>query len=423
MSSSDSTAALVISLIGGSHFVNHMYFMLLPPIFGALQADLGITTGQSGLALGVVGFVVVALQLPLGYLSDAHSRTLVLGISLTFGALGAALTAATQGFASLLVAAVVTGIGLGGHHPSHYPMLAAATDPDARGRAFSIHGFTGALGFAVPPAIVGALTWLSGPSGRVGPVADWRAAIGLIAVIGALYAAGCLWIVRRRIPSSVTTAPGTTTPDRPSMQSLPSRFVSGLVSILSARAIVLLTVLWFLTSMANWGVQAYTQPLLTAGYGIPAGTANLLVSAMLTIGAVAILAGGWLSDRYGARAVILGGFGGLIAIAGALASGLLPIAAALGVTLLMASTIKAGRPALSKLGDRLSARDDLGKNFGLLTVGISGGGAVAPPVFGRLTDIGSIQIVFGSIAAIGVVAFLFTFVVLAVGDRSDTDER
>lgn len=405
MASTDSPAKLVVSLIGGSHFVNHMYFMLLPPIFGALDAGLGITPAQSGIALGLVGFVVVALQLPFGYLSDAYSRTVVLGISLVAGAIGAALTATVQSYPWLLVASVVTGIGIAGHHPAHYPMLSAATDPSARGRAFSIHGFTGALGFAAPPAIVGVL-------------GDWRLAIGLIAVAGALYALVALWIVRRRVPADVTTAPGSADTERPSLRSLPSRAAAGLRSTLSTPAIVLLTGLWFLFSMATWGIQAYTQPLLVDGYSVQAGTANLIVSAMLVIGALAILLGGWLADRYGSQTVILGGFAALVILSGTLAARLLPVAAALGVTLVLASTIKAGRPALSKLGDSLSSQDDLGKNFGLLTIGISGGGAVAPPVFGTLTQYTDIETVFAAIAGVGVVAFLFTFVVLAAGERA-----
>ncbi|MFW6435814.1 MAG: MFS transporter, partial [Halovenus sp.] len=265
MSSTDSTGALVISLIGGSHFVNHTYFMLLPPIFGALQAELGISTAQSGLALGVVGFVVVALQLPFGYVSDAHSRSLVLGISLVVGAIGAALTATVQSYPWLLVAAVVTGVGIAGHHPAHYPMLSAATDPDARGRAYSIHGFTGALGYAFPPAVVGAATALG---------LGWRIGIAAVAALGTLYAVGCLLTIRRRVPRTVTHAPGSRARggDSPEnsggLAGMPRRILGGLRSTFSATAILLLTLLWFLVMVALWGMQAYTAPLLTTEYGV-----------------------------------------------------------------------------------------------------------------------------------------------------------
>ena len=88
----DDQSGLVVGLVGGSHLVNHAYFMLLPPVFGPLRADLGLTDAQLGIALGTVGVVVTALQLPFGSLSDSRSRTSVLAISLTFGAIGAILT-------------------------------------------------------------------------------------------------------------------------------------------------------------------------------------------------------------------------------------------------------------------------------------------------------------------------------------------
>lgn len=403
------TAGLVVSLVGGSHFVHHGYFMLLPPIFGALKTDLGITTSQAGLALGLVGAVVVALQLPYGYVSDTYSRSFVLVGSLAIGAVGAFLTATATSYPWLLVAAVVTGVGIAGHHPAHYPMLSAATDPSARGRAFSVHGFTGALGFAAPPAVVGA----AAAAGY-----DWRLAIGAFALLGTAYTLGTIWVLTEHVPRSVTHAPGSGDPVAFSLRGLPRRLLAGLRSTVASTAIVLLALLWFLVSMSVWGIQAYTAPLLTDGYGVGDGTANLVVSAMLVLGAIAILAGGWLTDRYGARTVVLGGLVVTAGIAGTLASGLLPVALALGTTLALATGVKATRPALSTLGDALSSRDDLGKNFGLLTIGISGGGAVAPPVFGALTEYASAKAVFWAVVAVCVAAFLFTFVVLAVGERA-----
>ena len=55
-----STSTRVVALVGGSHFVHHTYFMLLPPIFLPLRTDLGLTDPQLGLALGTLGLVVTA---------------------------------------------------------------------------------------------------------------------------------------------------------------------------------------------------------------------------------------------------------------------------------------------------------------------------------------------------------------------------
>jgi len=399
----------VVGLIGGSHFVNHMYFMLLPPVFGPLQSDLNVGLPAVGLAASLVGAIIVALQLPFGYLSDTRGRTPVLGVSLALGAVGAGLIATAQTYPWLLGGAFVMGVGLAGHHPAHYPLLSAATDAGNRGRAFSVHGFTGALGFAAPPAIVGATT-------AVG--LNWRYGTGAIAVGGGLYAVFCMARFRG-VSREVTHGPDTASDRDPlTAGSLPSRVTGGLRSLAASTGIVLLTVLWFFTSMANWGIQTYTNELLVAGYEVPEGTANLLVSAMLVVGALAILLGGELSDRYSAQSVILGGFCALIAMTLALAWGELPRLVVFGLVVIFISSVKVGRPALSKLGDALSADEDLGKNFGLLTIGISGGGAVAPYVYGVVISATNVRFAFATIAAVGVLAIAMTFVVVGVSDRS-----
>lgn len=408
----------MVGLVGGSHFVHHMYFMLLPPVFVALRGEFGVGDPQLGLALGLLGFVVTALQLPFGHLSDAYSRTLVLGISLAFGALGAALTATAQDYTWLLAAQVVLGIGIAGHHPAHYPLLAAATDPSVRGRAYSVHGFSGALGFAVPPAIVAVAATLG---------FGWRTALGFIAAVGGVYGLVCLSAFRRYVsrgvthpdvPDNETTIEDSTSDSKAGSRprSIIRRIVRGIVSVLSSPPILLLTVLWFVTSMAGWGIRQYTATLLSDGYGLAVSDANLVVSAMLATGAVLIFGGGWLTDRFSSGPVLFAGYGALVVIAGALAWGGLPALAIVPVALLLSTTIDGARPARAKLADALSTEGNVGKNFGLLTIGISGGGAVAPPLMGVVVETMGVHAAFAAIAAIGVLAIGMTAVVVASAD-------
>ncbi|MEF8838936.1 MAG: MFS transporter [Haloarculaceae archaeon] len=417
----DTQAGLVVSLVGGSHVVNHMYFMLLPPITGALATDLDVSVAEVGLAIGLVGGVVTALQLPFGHLSDTRGRWPVLAVSLSFGAVGALLTATAQSYAWLLLAQVVLGVGIAGHHPAHYPLLSAATDPGARGRAFSVHGFTGAIGFAAPPAIVGA-------AGALG--FDWRVAMGAIAVAGALYGVVALLALRDLVDEAVTAPPEPApkqAPERASgrafwslgrLRRLPSRAVAGFRDLASSRGIVLLTVLWLLTSMGAWGIKTQTIPLLTGGYGLAENTANLLVSTMFVLGAVLMFGGGWLTDRTSPGLVLVVGYVAFVAITAALATGGLPLPLVVVLTLLLAATIDYSRPARSTLGDALSSQASMGKNFGLLTIGISGGAAVAPPVLGYLASESGEAMAFAAMAGLGVVTLALTLVVVRLGDTT-----
>jgi MFS family permease len=409
--STDSQAGLVVALVGGSHVVNHMYFMLLPPVTGALAVDLGVTVTQVGFAVGLLGLVVTGLQLPFGHLSDTRGRTTVLAISLVFGAVGAVLTAVAASYAWLLGAQVLVGIGIAAHHPAHYPLLSAATDPSARGRAFSVHGFTGAIGYAAPPGIVAAASAMG---------FDWRVPIAAIGVVGAVYGVLALLAVRRYVENRITSVPAAPRAERGGfvdrVATVPRRAAGGLRELFSSRGIVLLTVLWQLTSIAAWGIKTQTIPLLTDHYGLAATNANLLVSAMFVLGAVLMFGGGWLTDRTSPGFVLVLGYVACVAVAGALATGSMPSPLVIALTLILATTIDYGRPARSTLGDALSPAGSMGKNFGLLTIGISGGAAIAPPILGYVSGVAGVPTAFAAMAGIGVLSLALTAVVIRLGD-------
>ncbi|MDQ2053627.1 MFS transporter [Halobellus sp. H-GB7] len=384
----------VVALVTGSHFVNHSYLVMLAPLVGVLAARFDVSIAAIGLAIGVQNAVVLVLQLPMGYVSDAYSRTLVLGISLVVGTLGAALTALATSYAWLLAAQLVLGVGVAGHHPAHYPLLAAVSTDENRGRAYSAHAFGGSVGLAAPYAVVAGTTALD---------LSWRVAIGFVAVVGAAFAGYCL--LRFRGVDDEITRPGLAErPDeRPTLRSVPGRIRALFRTLASSGGILGLTVLAFLTSAAAWAIRTYTPSLLVRGYGLPEGTASALTSAMLVVGAGLILAGGGLTDRVGAGPIVVGGYAALVVVAALLATLSLPLAA-VGIVLLLSGSISFSRPARSTLADRLSRRADLGKNFALVTIGISLGGVVAPPVFGYLVDVAGLTVSFGLVSALGVLS-------------------
>ncbi|WP_049985407.1 MFS transporter [Halobellus rufus] len=386
----------VVALVAGSHFVNHAYIVMLAPLVTVLAGRFDVSIAAIGLAIGVQNAVVLALQLPMGYVSDAYSRTLVLGISLVVGTAGAALTALSTSYAWLLAAQVVLGIGIAGHHPAHYPLLAAVSTAENRGRAYSAHAFGGAVGLAAPFAVVAATTALD---------LSWRVALGLVAAVGGAYTIYCL-LGFRSVDDDVTRPALAERPsERPTLASVPGRIRTLLGTLTASRGILGLTLLAFLTSTAAWAIRTYTPNLLAAGYGLPGGTASGLTSAMLAVGAGLILLGGALTDRVGAGPVVVVGYALLVVVAALLSTLALP-SLGVGVVLLLSGSISLSRPARSTLADLLSARADLGKNFALVTIGISLGGAVAPPLFGYLIETVGLARSFAAVAALGALSLV-----------------
>jgi MFS family permease len=291
-------------------------------------------------------------------------------------------------------------------------MLSAATDASQRGRAYSVHGFTGSLGFGAPPAIVAAGELLG---------VGWRGSLGFIAAVGAIYAVVCLVAVRRYVGPEVTRPPqsrdetdgeSSAQRRRRSVTDRLGAFLRAVRGVVSVPAMLLLTALWFVSSMASWGVRQYTATLLGA-YGLGVADANLVVAVTLGLGAVLVFGAGWLADRLSVGPVLLAGYALLAVVAGLLAWAGLPVLAAVPLALLLSPAVDSSRPARAKLADLLSADDDVGKNFGLLTIGISGGGAVAPPVLGVVVETAGVRTAFVAIAGMGALALVLTAVVLA----------
>lgn len=398
--SSTGETRLVVGLVSGAHFVNHMYIVLLPPIFGVLTGEFGVGLAALGIAMGAQGLMNTTLQLPYGYFSDRRSRVAVLAVVMSFGALGALITALAPSYAWLVVGQIVVGLGVAGHHATNFPLLAAAAPTEYRGRAFSVHGFAGSLGFAATPAII---------TGALAFGLTWRHAVGLIGVVGAVYGLGAVALLSRYASEGVKRAPEADTDDRSDRRSIVERVRAEFASIAASPPILALALFALVVSTANWGVSSYVVVLLTDGYGVGLETANLTLTGVFVVSAVMILVGGELTDRFSPGPLIVGSYAVvavLVAVFGSLA---VPTTVALVCVLLIGVRTVSG-PARSKLADRFSGRADLGRNFAVITVGTMIGNGLAPPVFGALIDAAGFRVAFGAIAGLAVVA-----TVVAVG--------
>lgn len=400
---------LVVGLVSGSEFINHMYLVLLPPILGLLAADFDVSLGMLGLAIGVQGLTTTVFQLPLGYVSDTYSRTMGFGLSLGFGSLGAFVTALAPTFPLLVLGQAILGIGIAGHHPSHYPLLSNAVSEDLRGRAFSIRGFAGALGFATPPALVTAVLALQGTT--------WRHALGVMAVIGAVYGGISFFLFRRYVGSDITL------PDQPSNTAetapppLRARLVREILDLVSSPPVVALALLTFVMSVVSTGIRTYSVVHLTDGYGVPLDLANITLTAMFVVGAVMMLVGGYLADRFRPAAVLIG----IYAVVGFLlivfASLVVPVLVAMGVAVAVEGLRSSTSTPRDKLVDGFSTRANLGQSFAVVSVGMMVGITVAPPIFGALIDAIGLRFTFLTMAGVAFVALGLAIGIVATYDR------
>jgi len=411
-------SGLVVALVSGSYFINHMYLVILPPILTVLTGSFAVGLGALGVAMGVQSLVNTACLLPYGYLSDTRSRTLVLAACLGLGTLGVAIVAAAPSFAWLVVGQAVVGLGVAAHHPVHFPLLSDATPESYRGRAFSVHGFAGSLGFAAAPAVI---------TGVLAAGYSWRVALGLLAGAGAVYGLFAVLALHFLVDSSVTRpalvegdaraagASGAGAADvgaTDRARAALSGFRERVGELTDSPAIVALAALALVSSTAAWGVTSYAAVFLENGYGVSQGVANLALTGMFVASAVMILVGGTLADVVSPGPVMVASYALVALVVGVLASGILPALAAVGAVVLIGGVRSPSAPARSTLADRVSERADLGQNFATITVGIMLGSTVAPTVFGVVIERAGYRTAFLLIAAIALLALGLTLWVL-----------
>ena len=392
---------VVVGLVSASHVVNHMYLVLLPPVLAVLATEFDVSLAALGFAIGVQAFVNTVCQLPYGYLSDNYDRTLSMALCLGFGALGVLVVATAGTFEQVLAGQAILGLGVAGHHPAHFPLIADATLERHRGRAFSVHGFAGNLGFAVPPVLITAVTAVSGLT--------WRHAFGLVGAVGLAFGVAAVAVLWWGVDVGVRR------PNRESGddgRSLGTRLSDGVRSILRSPGILALGLFALIASTTMWGVTSYVVVLLTQGYGVGMDLANLVLSATFVVGAGFILLGGDLVDRFSPGMVLVGSYLLVAVFVFVLSSMVVPPLVAVACALVGGSVGSMSLPARDKLADAFSARGDLGKNFAIITVGIMVGNTVAPPVVGTLIETSGLRVAFAAISLVALVGVALVVVVL-----------
>lgn len=414
VSSVSKQTAMVVGLISGSQFVNHAFLVLLPPILPVLSADLGVSISMLGVVMGVQALVNTAFQLPFGYLADHYDRTIALGLSSVLGAVGALITALASGIPELLVGQIILGIGVAGHHPSHYPLLSDATTPNTRGRAFAVYNFGGSLGFATPPVVFTAVIAVLGLT--------WRHAVGLLAVVGLAYSLILTAVVSRRVDDEVS-APNVeaSTTDA----SLVDRIRTEIRTLADEPGILMVAVFTLLASTASWGVTSYAVVFLTDGYHLSLSVANMVLTGLFVVGAGSILLGGYLTDRFGGGRVLVVSYAGITGLLGLITAQVVPAAAVIALFLLLGGVRSLASPSRDQLTERLATRGTVAKSFAIVTIGIMLGNAIAPPVFGYLIQWAGVQAAFFAITgvALGATAVTLLVVVKFATDReaAETD--
>jgi len=375
--------ARVIGLVSGGHFFSHFYGLALPPLFPLLKAEFGVGYAALGLLVSVMSLASGIAQVPVGFLVDRFgaARFLILGI--TVQASATLLMGLAPSYWVLLAFMVMAGLGNCVYHPADYAILSATVRHERLGRAFSVHTFAGHVGWALAPAVIGALATVIG----------WRA--GLVAVGSVGLVAAMVIAINRGGLRSTPASGGEVTPGQ-----------AGIRLLLSS-PIVMCFLFYVLIATGSGGFYNFLVSALVAGFDTPFAAATAGLTAFFMGSASGILVGGVLADRtarYGTIAVV--GFGAsslLISIIGAV--GLAPVPL-LGVLALAGFANGLVPPSRDLMVRSVTPPGATGRVFAFVSVGFDVGGVATPLVYGWIMDTGDVRWVFWLTALLQLVAIV-----------------
>ena len=384
--------ARVVGYVGLAHLTSHFFQLIIAPLFPWLRVEFGYSFAALGFVMSVLFIVSGVSQALAGFVVDRFGPgvTLIGGLCcLAFGALGFALS---HDYVSLLLSAGTVGLGNGVFHPVDYSLLNQRVSVARIGPAYSVHGVTGSLGWALAPVFLVSITASFG----------WRASVlaaaGLPLLVAALLMGNRDLI--RRTPSETAA----TTPTAANTQ----------FGFLRLTAIWWCFAFFCIVAAAASGVQNFAPTIFTALYGLTVANAALCVTLYMLASATGMLAGGWLLLR--GRAVernITLAFALSITAAILIGVGVLPATLALVCIVVMGFGSGLAGPSRDMLIRSVTPRGASGRVYGVVYSGLDLGIAVGPVVFGKMLDHGHYAAVFYAIAGCFFVAMLTAWRVAA----------
>jgi MFS transporter, FSR family, fosmidomycin resistance protein len=355
----------VISLIGVAHGSSHYYQLAFVTMLLILRDRVGLSFEQVGI-LGALFYAVSGFgQTASGFAVDRFGARPILAGGLL--ALGCAMgcMAVAHSFVQFAAIAILGGLGNSVFHPADFALLNASIDPKKIGRAFSIHGLGGSLGWAGGPAMY----FLDSAVG------DRSAA--LLGAIPGLVLAGLVFAHRTDLVDHRIKA-------RASRTAQPSPW-----SLFLQPAILLCLAFFALVAANTVGIQQFAVPAFRSMFGVSQDYAALCLIVFVLGSASGMLLGGWLADRMRHHERVAA-TGLLVAAAFTLPIAMQSVSPFVLPFLLYGAGFAGGttNPSRDMIVRQATPPGASGKVYGFVYSGLDIGSFLAPLVFGQVMNAG-----------------------------------
>ena len=398
----------VVGLISLAHGSSHFFHLILPPMFPWLKAEFGFNYAELGLLMTIFFVVSCIVQAASGFLVDRIGARPVLFAGVGLLALAALTYSQSNGYAMLVLGAVIAGCGNGIFHPVDYTLINHKISPPNLPYAYSIHGVTGYIGWAAAPAFMVA----------VATIADWRIAFLSAAVLEALILL-TLWVGRARLIDDVHARREESQASH--AQSNPGGAPMSTFGFLKLPVVWLCWIFFFFSMAATTGLQSFAPTALFKIYDIAVSSGNYYLTLMSMGGAGGMLLGGYLATKLKVpERIITICFTVNIVMGLLLATGLVPIELIVIAFIVIGLGLGIAAPSRDLMIRSATPSGSSGRVYGIVYSGIDLGAALSPLVFGIFLDVGMPKLLFIGVALLQLMIILTGFKVATISSPKIT---
>ncbi len=364
--------AHVIGLVGGAHMISHFSQLLLPPLFPWLKEAFNASYTELGFLMTLFFVTSCVVQTLSGFVVDKFGPRPILFAGLTCLGLAAFGFSVSTGYWMMASFSVLAGIGNGVFHPVDYTLINRKVSASRLGHAYSTHGITGSLGWALAPVMMV-------------PIAlafSWRVAL---MSAGALAFMVLAVLVLNRDKLTLTPAAPAKAPI--GAAGLKKSDTEGGLDFLKIPAVWMCFGFFLLYAIVISVIQAFAPEAARQLHGVPVAMAALCLTIYMVCSAGGMVLGGFLAaDPSRCERIVGVAFGVAAVFALTLGFANLPAFAVPFVFGVMGFASGIAGPSRDLLVKKSTPANSTGRVYGVVYSGLDIGQAIAPLFFGTLMD-------------------------------------
>ncbi len=387
--------SMIMGLIGTAHLSSHFFQLCLPPLFPLLHSAFNVNYVKLGSLITILFLVSGVCQAFAGIIVDRFGSRPILLLGIVTMATCVLLCAFVTKFWMFYPLMVLLGAGNSVFHPADFSALSHQISKTRLGRAYSVHAFSGTIGYAAAPTLVGGIALLT----------NWHIALITAGIFGWIVALLFIRYGRHYISDQ---------------HHLHYHHANAKISYrrLIVMPVILFSFCYFLfTAGVTTGVQTFAPTALIDFYNVTLAAATSVLSAYLISSAIGILLGGVIADHT-TRHVFIATSGLALSAMAMLAVAANWLSFSSAIIAIAASGLCQGitSPSRDVLVKGATPPGSTGRVFGFVYSGLDAGSTLSPLLFGILIDHHQHRAIF---AAIAIMLTLAIFAVLQIGNRQN----